>query len=298
MTNKEQYIQLCENENFVAKLNVFAKPFWLDAVAENWDVCLATDNHSSVVAVLPFCWKGKFITKRIYLPDFNFYQSIIFLQKDLSIEEKNKIAHDLFSQLPKTVKSYFKFQTEYQEIDLTKLHFIKEDYFTYIIPKHQQILNLSNNHKRNIQKGIKQEYAIENCKNMEASFSLLTATFARQQLTPKISFNEFKNIISLANKHQCGKVIDCIGNQNNLLASAFIIEDTQTVYYLFSGYDTHFKNTGAMTFLLHYIIQYALQQKKDFNFCGSSKKSIANYFEGFGAEKTLIPIWKKSVLTS
>jgi hypothetical protein len=34
----------------------------------------------------------------------------------------------------------------------------------------------------------------------------------------------------------------------------------------------------------------------EFNFCGSSKKSIATYFEGFGATKTEIAIWKKSIL--
>ena len=51
-----------------------------------------------------------------------------------------------------------------------------------------------------------------------------------------------------------------------------------------------------MTFLLYHAIQYSLEQQKEFNFCGSSKKSIAEYFEGFGAQPAIIPIWKKTLI--
>ncbi|MBK8352958.1 MAG: GNAT family N-acetyltransferase [Saprospirales bacterium] len=100
----------------------------------------------------------------------------------------------------------------------------------------------------------------------------------------------------LATKHKCGKTIDCFNSNKNLLASAFIVEDAQTVYYLFGGYNDTFKNSGAMTFLLHHIIQQSLAQQKDFNFCGSTKKSIALFFEAFGASKIDIPIWQKSMI--
>lgn len=300
MTNKERYRILCKNEKYANNIYLFAQPFWLDAVAENWDVCMVSESENEreseceseckIIAVLPYCWKGFLLTKRIYLPDFNFYQSIIFLK---DVKNEIKIIEELFNQLPKTVKSYFKFLPEYNTINLSKLNYTKEDYFTYIIPKHQQTLILSNNHKRNIQKGIKQHYSIKNSKNIAASFALLTATFARQQLAAKISLDEFKKINALVKKHHCGKILDCFDSNKNLLATIFIVEDAQTVYYLLGGYDTQFKNSGGMTLLLHHSIEYALQQQKEFNFCGSTKKSIAQYFEGFGAEKNAISIWKK-----
>jgi len=93
-----------------------------------------------------------------------------------------------------------------------------------------------------------------------------------------------------------GILFDCRDHQNNLLASILVAEDKQTMYYLFGGYNPEFKNSGAMTFLLYQTLQYAQQQEKDFNFCGSNKKSIADYFEGFGAKKISINIWKKSIL--
>ncbi|MBP8193638.1 MAG: GNAT family N-acetyltransferase, partial [Chitinophagales bacterium] len=201
----------------------------------------------------------------------------------------------LVQQLPKTVKSYFKFLPEHTALSLVKSGFEKETYETYTIQKNQA-LTLSSNHKRNIQKGTKLNYTILESINTELSFSLLTSTFIRQKIKTKISLTEFEKINTLVKKHHAGNTFDCLDGHKNLLASAFIVEDTDSVYYLFGGYDTAFKNSGAMTYLLHYIIQDALQRKLEFNFCGSSKKSIATYFEGFGAQKTPIAIWKKSIL--
>lgn len=291
MNNKERYRKFCATH---AVVPVFSNPFWLDAVAENWDVALICESESRIIAALPYCLKGNLFTKRIYLPDVSFYQSVLFFT-DVDKNMKQKLTEQLAQQLPKTVKSYFKFLPEHTAISLVKSGFENEAYGTYIILK-DQTLNLSSNHKRNIQRGTKLNYTILESINTELSFSLLTSTFIRQKIKTKISLTEFEKINTLVKKHHAGNTFDCLDGHKNLLASAFIVEDTNSVYYLFGGYDTAFKNSGAMTYLLHYIIQDALQRKLEFNFCGSSKKSIATYFEGFGAQKTPIAIWKKSIL--
>lgn len=291
MNNKERFRKFCATH---AVVPVFSNPFWLDAVAENWDVALICESESRIIAALPYCLKGNLFTKRIYLPDVSFYQSVLFFT-DVDKNMKQKLTEQLAQQLPKTVKSYFKFLPEHTAISLVKSGFENEAYGTYIILK-DQTLNLSSNHKRNIQRGTKLNYTILESINTELSFSLLTSTFIRQKIKTKISLTEFEKINTLVKKHHAGNTFDCLDGHKNLLASAFIVEDTDSVYYLFGGYDTAFKNSGAMTYLLHYIIQDALQRKLEFNFCGSSKKSIATYFEGFGAQKTPIAIWKKSIL--
>jgi hypothetical protein len=290
-TNKEQYIQLCNAAHNQQFIPVFARPFWLDTVAENWDVALVLDGKT-IVAALPYCWKGNFITRRIYLPDLNFYQSILFFRP---AEYKNSIALQLFQELPKTVRSYFKFLPEHTDIDLTALHYSREDYPTYLINSTDFTGITSTNHRRNIQKGIKHHYAVQPSNNTALSFSILTATYNRQKLKPKVSLEQFQLIAEIAAAEGCGQLLNCMDDKKNVLASIFIAEDEQTVYYLMGGYHHAFKNTGAMTFLLHHVIQYALRNKKTFNFCGSSKKTIASFFEGFGAERTIIPIWKKKI---
>lgn len=291
MTNKEYYRKFCATNGVVP---VFSSPFWLDAVAENWDVAIII-NDGKVIAALPYCWKGNLLTKRIYLPVVSFYQSVLFFT-DVDKITKQKLSEQLVQQLPKTVKSYFKFLPEHSAINLSKSAFTKEEYETYIISNKHEI-NLNSNQKRNVQKGNKLNYVVKESKNSEASFTLLTSTFVRQNIKPKITLAEFKKLNTLVTKHQVGKTIDCYDEQKNLLASAFIVEDESTVYYLFGGYNTTYKNSGAMTFLLHFLIQDSIKKNLEFNFCGSSKKSIATYFAGFGATPQTISIWKKGILS-
>lgn len=293
MNSKQKYIEYCNQ--LIESIPIFSQPFWLDAVAENWDISLIINDDGKIIAALPYCWKGNLFTKRIYLPDVSFYQSALFFS-DVDKNSKQKLTEQLIQQLPKTVKSYFKFLPEHSAVNLSKSGFTKEDYATYIISTKQEMV-LSSNHKRNVQKGNKLHYIVKESKNSEASFALLTSTFARQNIQSKITFADFKKLNSFVKKHQVGKTIDCLDEQKNLLASVFIVEDANAVYYLFGGYNTAYKNSGAMTFLLHDVIQAARNQQKDFNFCGSSKKSIAAYFEGFGATQQTISIWKKGILS-
>jgi hypothetical protein len=133
MTNKERYRKFCATH---AVVPVFSNPFWLDAVAENWDVALISEseNESSIIAALPYCWKGNLFTKRIYLPDVSFYQSVLFFT-DADKNRKQILTEQLLQQLPKTVKSYFKFLPEHAGLSLVKSGFEKEAYETYTIQK-------------------------------------------------------------------------------------------------------------------------------------------------------------------
>ncbi len=291
MTDKKQYIQLCRENSKLASIPVFSQSYWLDQVAENWDVCLFR-KEEKIVAALPYCWKGRLLTKRIYLPDSSFYQSILFFEK-CSDAERQKIAERLFEQLPKTIKSYFKFLPEYNAIDLSGLSYTKEIYFTYLLTPDDTTPLLSTNHRRNIRKGIKNNYTIQASNNIALSYALLVSTFSRQKLTSKTNLEAFQSLAERAKEHQCGQVLNCLDDKKNVLASVFVAEDVTTVYYLMGGYNHDFKNSGAMTYLLNHVIQQAISSHKVFNFCGSSKKTIATFFEGFGATRYPLNIWKK-----
>ncbi len=185
MTNKEYYRKFCATNGVVP---VFSSPFWLDAVAENWDVAIII-NDGKVIAALPYCWKGNLLTRRIYLPDVSFYQSVLFFT-DVDKITKQKLSEQLVQQLPKTVKSYFKFLPEHSAINLSKSAFTKEEYETYIISNKHEI-NLNSNQKRNVQKGNKLNYVVKESKNSQASFTLLTSTFVRQNIKPKITLADY-----------------------------------------------------------------------------------------------------------
>ena len=295
-TNKDLYRKFCKENTDIP---IFLQPFWLDIASADWDVIICSENtidhekYSKIIAALPYCIKGNFVTKRIFLPEINFYQSILFIQ-NISKEEQQKIAIKLFQQLPFVIKSYFKFQPAYQKIKLNTLGFKDEIYSTYILQK-KASYQLSKHHQRHIQKGVKSSYQIGNSTNIPLSYQLIADTFFRKNIKPKLSFNTFQQIDSILKKYHCGKILNCLDSDKNLLATLLFVEDNGSIYYLFSGYNINYKNSGAVTFLLHHIIQEALEKGKIFNFCGSQNKNIATYFEGFGAQPIEIPIWKKGI---
>jgi len=286
MSDKEKYINFIQERNDIY-VPLFQQPFWLDNFAEKWDVVLY-ETDERIVAALPFCLKGNLFTRRIYLPDVSFYQSILFFEEKKEIQQQVTLA--LFEKLPKTIKQYFKFLPEYSLLSLGEINYKRTDYTTYLITKKN---TLSKHHQRKINKAGNSNYMILINEKTEEAYHLMRQTFERQKVKIKLSFAGFEHLYQVSKRYDCGNLYICIDTENNILAIAFIVSDKQTNYYLYGAFNIAYKNSGAMHFLLNQMIEKTLQENKTFNFCGSSKLSIAQFFEGFGAGKATIPIWTK-----
>ena len=66
MTDKEKYIQLCDNETSIP---IFSMPWWLDAVCgrDNWDSVIH-EKGGKVIAAWPFVLKSRFGMRTIGCP--------------------------------------------------------------------------------------------------------------------------------------------------------------------------------------------------------------------------------------
>ncbi|MCB9034606.1 MAG: GNAT family N-acetyltransferase [Chitinophagales bacterium] len=291
MTNKEKYIEYLNNSSIYNNTPIFLLPDFLNIVAEDWEVVLVEEN-SQLKAVLPYAIKGNLLTKRIYLPLLSFYQS--FLLYD--VNEETAIINQLFAQLPKTVKSYFKLLPQYHLVDLNALAYKQENYCTYIINKNIELYSIRKNHQRNIKKAINNNLVIEAAQNVNTAFDVIKQTFSRQNTTLDVDAEQFNQLVSWTRTTQRGEIWNCKDQNHQIHASVLLLKDATTTYYILGGYNDEFKNSGAKTFLLWTLIQQSIVKGKIFNFCGSTKKSIANYFEGFNATPTPISIWKKQLL--
>ena len=73
-TNKDLYRKFCKENTDIP---IFLQPFWLDIASADWDVIICSENtidhekYSKIIAALPYCIKGNFVTKRIFLPEIN-----------------------------------------------------------------------------------------------------------------------------------------------------------------------------------------------------------------------------------
>jgi len=72
-------------------------------------------------------------------------------------------------------------------------------------------------------------------------------------------------------------------HQGKTVAANFLVEDSETVYYLMGGIDPEFADIGAMDLVQYESIKYALSKGKNFDFEGSMVESIEKYFRSFGA---------------
>ena len=192
MTNKEKYIWLCADADYQKKIPVFSMPYWLDAVAEQWDVSISADK-GKVTGVLPYCLKGNFVTRRIYIPELTPYSGpVLFYPENLNEYEKRsfekKVISELLEQLPKPlVKTSMKC---YPEID-NWLPFFWKDYaqttrYTYLIDDIKKspavFEDFKDSHQRQIKKAQKADLFIQQCNDTGTAFEILKNTFEKQQI--------------------------------------------------------------------------------------------------------------------
>ncbi len=160
--------------------------------------------------------------------------------------------------------------------------------YTYILDLSKSVddiwKGMSNERRKNINKGLKDSLSTQKADNLEIVRSLVLKTYSRQEKTT----NEFylnKVLFDYANDNNS---FSYVTYQNDRpIACTFCIFDKKTVYYLLGGYDSNRKHHGAGAMAMWESIKYA----KDsgllyFDFEGSMNQNIEKYFRGFGGQLT------------
>lgn len=141
--------------------------------------------------------------------------------------------------------------------------------------------NLRQDKKRNIKKAISEGYKITFDSDFERLNNLVKMSLERQNY-PHDDLSCIQNILSNYNKHFQLSV----WNENTCLSSLLFVFDTNTVYYLVGGFDTHKRNYFAGPFAMWNGILKAKEIGiSTFDFEGSIIPNIAEYFKSFGAEE-------------
>ena len=161
--------------------------------------------------------------------------------------------------------------------------------FTYILDLSMHIdeiwKRMSNERRKNIKKGIKDNLITKKIDDFEVVRSLVLMTYSRQEK----KINEFylnKVLFEFANKNNSYAYATYKGDE--AIASTFCIYDTKSAYYLMGGYNYKNKHNGAGAMSIWESIKYAkIKGMKFFDFEGSMNQNIERYFRGFGGQ--LIP---------
>ncbi len=164
-----------------------------------------------------------------------------------------------------------------------------------VIPRYTYLLDLtipiediwsrmSNERRKNINKGLKDGLSVRKITDFEIIRSLVIKTFSRQ----KMAINTFylnKILFEFANKDNSFAFTTF--KNDTPIACSFCIRDKNTAYYLLGGYNHESKHHGAGTLSIWEAIKCAKDSgAKYFDFEGSMVTQIERYFRGFGGQLT------------
>jgi lipid II:glycine glycyltransferase (peptidoglycan interpeptide bridge formation enzyme) len=268
--------------------------WWNEVVKTDWDVAIVA-NGPQVIAAWPYFIRKKGPWVFLTNPHFTPYTGPIIQypegqKPDTRISYENKIVAQLIEQLPE----YAEFTQNFPPSFSNTLPFIFHGFddskrYTYLLNLTQTEENIWSNFRDNIRRQIRKaekQLSIESSEEVNLLPHLLKESYEGQKASyPDFPEALFERIYHYIRQYNCGELWKVVDEQKAVHASLLIIHDEHTAYYLIGGAAKAYKNSGAMSNLLHHAIKWAKKRGLSyFNFEGSSIPSIEKYLRGFGGE--------------
>jgi len=144
-----------------------------------------------------------------------------------------------------------------------------------------------NQYRNDIRKAEKDGLTTQIGDNFDGIKHLVNLSYARQ--TKNINLKGIDNLYKELSKRGQAAIISVRDPQiHNPIAGAMLIWDSHCAYYLLGGYDHNKAHRGAGPMALWSAINYAATELKlrEFDFEGSSRPNIEQYFRKFGGNLT------------
>jgi hypothetical protein len=286
--DKEKWDE-CINQS--ANRLIYAKSFYLDAMAANWDAVVLNDYE----AVMPLTWKKKWGIAYLYQPAF-IQQGGIFFTRQLSASLIKAF----------TVKAFSKFK--FAEITfnyLNNLNGLKDIQVSnrnnYVLPLTKLYGEIYAGYPASITKNLKRakSFGLEYLQDDNYSHILKLYEKLYAKRLPYFSSNDFSNFTSVCKVmwQQNNLVIrKVINTKNELLAAVILLKDNNRLYNIISCVTKAGRDAEANYFLYDSIIQEFCNANYTLDFEGSDVKGIADFYSRFKAVNETYPFAKANNL--
>jgi hypothetical protein len=290
----EKYRILCETENSIP---LFSQAWWLDAVAgkNNWDVVII-ERNKEIIASMPFM-----LTKRLGLISLSqpkLTQSLGPWIKETNSKYAKRLSleKDLMNELIDKLPEFDSFQQNWNPNMTNWLPFFWKGFaqttrYTYVLPLISGPKKLWEGLQENIRTDIKKaqnkyKLSIRSDLPIGDFIKLQQKTFERQNIAMPIPLELIERLDQECSKRKIRKMMIAIDEMGRHHAGIYIVWDHQSAYYLMSGGDPVFRNSGATSYLLWEAINFAASVTATFDFEGSMMEPIERFFRAFGATQT------------
>lgn len=287
MTNKEQYYQLCQQQDIA----LHSQAWWMEAtsIGKEWDVLLLQEG-CRLIGALPYHIFSKYGQKVLVMPAHT-QQVTIWIADDA---DKFSVYEQIVRQLDQLCKQkhigYFYQQGYFDEIVRSiflKHQFIIKDRRSYRIddiPEKQDLFrSFSTNKQRQITKA--KGFHVTDI-SIDDFYKFHKHCLSQRHLNIDYSLTLLTALGEQALSRQQGRFIACKNTDNILIAAIFLVWDQHICYYLMPTYDSDFKNNGAMAWLTMQAMLWAREKGLSFDFEGSMNSRIALSYQQFGTYET------------
>ena len=253
-----------------AQSRIYAFSWYLDIVAENWDVLVLGDYE----VVMPLPWKQKYFIKYITQPFFC-QQLGVFSKENLS----EKLQEKMIQQIPKKfVKIALNFNSDNFLNSKMKP---KRNYLLKIEKTYEEnYKKFNNNRKRGLKKA---ENSFLYIKEVEFDCLELIAYSNYSHLNySHLDYEKLKKLIHVLKNKENGILLGVFNREKTIIGGVLFLKDAHRLTYLFSVMNVEAKKINAATFLLSRVIKQYENQNLLLDFEGSMNIGISNFFKSFG----------------
>ncbi|MBE5034740.1 GNAT family N-acetyltransferase [Gallibacter intestinalis] len=273
--------------------SIFESKGWLTSMCgDNWEIITVKKNNGEIAAALPIYYTKKFGCKLATVPPLSqtcgLYIERTGAKLSKQLEKEKKYIVEIIDRLPKNYSYdlYLDANNEYVLPFLWK-GFKVVPRFSYRIEKLDDLdvvwAGFKENIRTDIRKAEKKVKVVES-ENIDILIKMLNETFKRQNRKSPYDENIIKKLDTFLKKEKACKLLYAIDDDENIHAATYFVYDEKRCYYLMSGGDPLYRNSGATALLVWEGIKFASKHSELFDFEGSMIEDIERFVRGFGAK--------------
>jgi hypothetical protein len=255
---------------------IYGYSWYLDAMAKNWDALVLGDYEM----VMPLTWNKKYGFSYLYQPAFTATGGVY--GNNVNIEVVNAFLQAIpakFKLIEISLNTGNSFNENSIPDSVNRVNYVLPLQETYATIRKQY----RDNHKRNIQKAI--QYGCTLQQDISIDDIIVLSKDSLQHLLPPMEedYERLKKVYQYLLSHKKTASYGVYDKQGQLMASCIFFFSHNRAYYILVGNNPLSKTIGASHFLIDSFIQEYAGTGLTLDFEGSDIRSLAFFYNGFGA---------------
>ncbi len=271
--------------------SVFEQPWWLEAVAPGQWKCAEVIENGRITARLPYIEKRSMGFSMVGMPNctqtIGPWISIQSTNRVKSLTKKKDLIEALIEQLPKkknvdlvldnSANYYLPFKWKGFKIEPTISYRFSD------LSDVDAIFKGIKDSRRTVIKNAARDLVVKELDDIELLLEMQRKTFERQGRSLPGDVEVTRRLDKACKEHNACFMLVAYDKEDHLHAASYFVYDENVCYYILSGADPEFRNSGAGSLLIWEGIKKAAELSKAFDFEGSNIMDIEKNFRTFGA---------------